>query len=162
MTMTVQQKLVCLVALSAAISGGCCTHTDLTKKADVQCSGILGQQFRTTQELALIQDEHSQTMRLVTKDCPSKPQYRQLGVVAAGTRLQVKQVVQITQLAGWMVLPMYYTWKCTLAEIKDGSFAGKEIAVDGVGLSFDRETVTLKSALLDTIELPKPVDGITK
>ena len=85
-----------------------------------------------------------------------------MGVIAAGTRLELNQVVQITQLAGWMVLPMYYTWKCTLAEIEDGPFAGKEIAVDGEGLSFDRETVTLKSTLLEIIELPEPIGGITK
>jgi hypothetical protein len=161
MTMTIQQKLVYLVTLSTIISSGGCTHTDLTKKADVQCSGILGQQFRTTQELTLIQDKHSKTMRLVTKDCPSKPQYRQLGV-SGGHTTPSEPSGTITQLAGWMGLPMYSTWKCTLAAIEDGPFAGKKIAVDGEGLSFNRETVTLKSTLLDTIELPQPKDGITK
>jgi hypothetical protein len=156
-----KQKFICLFVLLAIVSGGCCTHNDLTKKADVQSSGILGQEFRTTQELLLIQDQNSQTMRLVTKDCPSKPQYRQLGVVAAGTRLQVNQVVQITQLAGWMLLPMYYTWKCTLAKIEDGSLSGKEIAIDGEDLSFDTNTVTLKSTLLAPIESQQSTNRIT-
>jgi hypothetical protein len=60
----------------------------------------------------------------------------------------VNQVVRITELAGWMVLPMYEKWDCSLAEIEDGPYAGKEVGVDGWGISLKDRTATVSGVFL--------------
>jgi hypothetical protein len=133
-TMTIRYKPLFLAALMTVIAAGCCFHSDLTKTAAVQNSGMLGLQFHTTQPLTLLRDKQSHTLRLATKDYrlyPAEP----LGIVEAGTSLQVNRVIKVTQLYAWMVFPVYFIWEAPLAQIESGPYAGKEVAVGGEGLS---------------------------
>lgn len=147
-----QRQLFPLIAFAALLCG-CASHADLTASREVQASGMLGKQLRTTQDLDFLKDRPSNTFRLVTKDYPSYPRNHRLGVVKAGTTLRVDRVVQVTELAGFMFLPFYYTWRCTLARIEDGPYAGNRVAVDGISL--DEHTATLRSSLL-TADSPRP------
>jgi hypothetical protein len=134
------QRCICLVIAIAAMLcwAGCCSHTDLTRTDDVQHMGILGQHFQTTRTLDLLKDKPSCTLRLVTSNFPSYPRNKRIGVVDADTELEVNQVIRVKELVAILyILPEYYTWKCTIAKVKDGPFAGKEIAVAGNGLLLD-------------------------
>lgn len=147
----------------AAVSTGCRTHlTDLTMAADVQQSGILGQQFHTTKKLLLVKDRAIRLLFLATPNFRfSEPddyyksvletnyQYKQVGVLEAGTKLQVNQVVQVKEPA-WVLpwVPAYYIWNCTLARVEDGPYAGKEVAIVGDGIWSEGGAVVLGSPLL--------------
>jgi hypothetical protein len=37
--------------------------------------------------------------------------------------------VKVTELAAFMVLPVYYTHQCTLGMVLDGPFAGQEVNI---------------------------------
>lgn len=151
--MALLRRQLPLVIAFAAFLGGCARHTNLTATPEVEQSGILGTRLRTTQDLYLLKDRPSGTLRLVTEDYPCYPRNHRLGVVEAGTHLEVDRVARVTELAGFMVLPFYHTWTCTLAQIRDGRFAGERVAVDGM-LSHE-QTATLRSKLL-AAEPPHP------
>ncbi len=155
------RKYLCAAVLATEISSGCGTYADLTRSADVQRSGILGQQLRTAQDLDLLKDKPSRTLRLVTKDYPTWPRNRRIGVVPAGTSLRVNQVKEVTELVAILVvLPEYYSWKCTFARIEEGPFVGKEVAIYGM-LSHDN-TATLGSVFFVTTKSPSSVDERVK
>jgi hypothetical protein len=138
--------IISAIVAASFFAAGCGSHCDLTQTPEIQKSGILGTCVRTTQPLDLFKDNPSDTLRLVTKDHPSYGRGERIGQVAAGTRLCVNQVVRISELAGFMVFPMYYHWTCTMARIEDGPHAGKEIAVGGM---LDKaHTATLGSSYL--------------
>ena len=156
--MSICRRFAFITALATVILSGCCSHTDLTHRADVQSSGILGQRFRTTQDLELIKDKHTDTLRLMTKDHSSCPRFKQIGKIEAGTQIEVNHVINVKELVAILiVLPEYWAWKCTLAKVEDGPYAGKEIAVAGEGiLMLDNEkTARLGSALLKPVK-PSP------
>ena len=159
--MSVRDFVICLTASATVLCGGCCSHTDLTRTAEVQQSGILGQRHRTTQQLDLLKDKPSGTLRLVTRDYPSYPRNRRVGVVEAGTELRVNRVQRVNEVVAIMVvLPEYYSWKCTLARIEVGPHAGKEIAV--FGMAANQNIATLGSALLVTPESAEASDDRAK
>ena len=94
----------------------------------------------------------------MTKDHSSCPRFKQIGKIEAGTQIEVNHVINVKELVAILiVLPEYWAWKCTLAKVEDGPYAGKEIAVAGEGiLMLDNEkTARLGSALLKPVK-PSP------
>jgi hypothetical protein len=151
--MSVSRLFILLVVVESILFCGCCTHKDLTETAQVQGSGILGQRFRTIEQLELIKDKHTHTMLLVMQDFPAMQRTGQIGVVEAGTELRVDQVVRVTELIAILViLPEYYSWNCTLAKIESGPYDGKEVAIGGEGLVLPQYTATIGSPMLVTSE----------
>lgn len=152
-------RSIALLIVVQALFCGCCTHKDLTKSSEVQASGILGQRFRTTEQLDLIKDKHARILFLARQTLPegtrqvesprSGSQHVQVGVVDAGTELCVDQVVRVKELmAILVVIPEYWYWNCTLAKIESGPYAGKKVAVIGEGLLFKRDPATNGSPML--------------
>jgi hypothetical protein len=155
-------KFLFSATLVAFTSAGCCFHADLTKTADVQHSGILGQRLRTEQEMVLLKDKHSRTFQLVPKGQSFGSDSSQLAVVEAGTTLQINHVIKVTELCAWMWFPVYFNWECMLAKVEDGHFAGKEIAVAGEGMSVNENggAIVLGSHLLHPINEASMVSAL--
>ena len=144
-------------SVAAVVCSGCCFHKDLTRSPAVQSSGILGQKFSTTRDLELVYDERSEINLLATESVNIfGSSYRRLGLVKANTQLRVNQVARITELFTWMVLPGYYTWDCTLAQIEVGPQAGKEVAVDGNLIQIGDVFATLHGGFLTNAAANSP------
>lgn len=126
-----QQYGLSILCLLLAIAGGCGSHTDLTQTLEVQRSGVLGQWYLVRRESDLIKDKPSDTLQIVATDYPAWPRNFRVGKVQAGTRVVVCRVVRITELAAFMVLPVYYTHECVMGMVLDGPYAGKEVNVSG-------------------------------
>jgi hypothetical protein len=92
--------LPCLVSLVC----GCCFHKDLTKSAQVQASGKLGQGFCTTEQLDLVKDTYTRTLFLTKRDYPASRRDQCVGVVDAGTELRVNRVERVTELVAILVV----------------------------------------------------------
>jgi hypothetical protein len=94
--------------------------------------------------LVLFKDKHNRTLFLATRDYPTTSRDQPIGILEAGTELRVNRLVRVTELIAILViLPEYYSWNCTLAKIEDGSFAGKEIAVEGGVLHYVKDIATI-------------------
>jgi hypothetical protein len=118
---------------------------------------VLGQRLCTARQLDLLKDKPSGTLRLVTPEYPSYPRNRRVGVVQAGTKLEVNKVVRVRELVAILILlPEYYSWDCTLAKIEDGPYSGKEVAVSGKGLDLisGKQVATLANTMLTVTEPP--------
>jgi len=172
--MDARRLIVTLLPLASAVCG-CCFHKDLTKSAQVQASGTLGQGFCTTEPLDLVKDKHTRTLFLAKRDTyertrnagdsqsisgavanrssnafwKASPRNKFIGVVDAGTELRVNRVERVGELiAILVVLPEYWHWNCTLAKIEAGPYAGKEVAVAGGGLRYKQYPATNGSTML--------------
>lgn len=160
--MTIRDKLLFLTALIATMAVGCCFHSNITRTAAVQQSGVLGLRFHTTQPLVLAKREQSRVWRLVKREHNAEAESSHPRIIETGTVLEINQVIKVTELCEWMVVPAYFTWDCTLARIESGPYAGKEIGVAGEGLSLDQETVTLGSSLLWPIDQASMIPALYK
>jgi hypothetical protein len=139
----------------AVFAGGCGGHADITASVRAQQPALLGQWFRTTRQLDLLEDKPSGTLRLVDPGYPAYPRNRRVGVVDAGTALATDRAIRVTELAAFFVLlPVYYSWDCTLAKIDEGPFAGKEIAVGGESIELDVGTASVKPRFLLPTTVP--------
>ena len=158
--MTARPLVVTLLSLASVVCG-CCFHKDLTKSAQVQASGMLGQGFRTTDPLDLVKDTHTRRLFLAKRNFQEEtrhssnafwkasPRDQFIGVVEAGTELRVNRVERVSELIAILaVLPEYLHWDCTLAKIEAGPYAGKEVAVAGEGLLFKKDPATNGSTML--------------
>jgi len=143
-----------LFTLAFTVAGCGTTHRDLTMTPDVQQSGVLGLHLRTSRDLVLVNNKRSRTFLLETKDCQPDPDSPKIGVVAAGTTLQINRVIHVTEPAGW---PFYLVWNCTQARIEDGHYAGEEIAIAGEGPALFYDLDRREIALLGT-SLLRPVN----
>jgi hypothetical protein len=129
---------ICLVLFLFLV--GCGSQTDLTQTLEVQRSGVLGKRLQVMNDSDLIKDKPSNTLQIVPRDFPQWPRNYRVGTVQAGTRVVTCRVLRITELAGFMVLPFYYTRECVLGMILDGPHAGKEVLVSEPLMTF-RENV---------------------
>jgi hypothetical protein len=133
---------IALLPIVASLVCGCCFHKDLTKSAQVQAGGILGQSFHTAVRLDVIKDTHTHILFLAEQDYPASSRHKRVGVLEAGTELRVNRVERVDELVAILVfLPEYYSWDCTLATIGDGHFAGNVVAVSGKGLTKGAATI---------------------
>jgi hypothetical protein len=57
-------RFIALLPVVAGLVCGCCFHKDLTKSAEAQKGGPLGQSFRTTAQLDLVRDTHTHILFL--------------------------------------------------------------------------------------------------
>jgi hypothetical protein len=85
---------------------------------------------------------------LAAGDHALRQRSQKLGEVDKDTEVRANQIVKITQLYGWMWLPVYYTWDCSLARIESGPYAGKEVAVGGEGMIYMHEVAIIGSVFL--------------
>ena len=149
-------KVACFLTPVAALVSGCGSHTDITRSVQERSPALLGQSFRTSRQLELIEDKPSDTLRLVEPSYPVYPRNRRMGVVQAGTALATNRCIRVTELAAFFAfLPIYYSWDCTLARICDGPFAGKEVAVGGESLELDTGTASVKPRYLLPTTAPR-------
>ena len=146
-------RFIALLLVVAGLVSGCCFHKDLTKSAEVQKGGTLGQSFRTTAQLDLVRDTHTHTLFLAKQDYPTSSRDQRVGVVEAGTVVHVNRVERVTELIAILVfLPEYYSWDCTLAKIEGGHFAGKEVAIGGKGLLYKKDVANIGSGMLVSVD----------
>ena len=146
-------RFIAILSAVASVVCGCCFHKELTESAQVKGSGTLEHSFRTTEQLHLIKDTHARILFLAEQDFPTSSRYKLVGVVETGTSLHVNRVERVTELIAILVfLPEYYSWDCTLAKIEDGHFAGKEVAVGGGVLSYEKDVATIGSGMLVSVE----------
>lgn len=143
-----------LAVLIALVSTGCRTDlTDITP--EVQSTGIFGLQLRTSQELILLKDRPAHMLYLTIPDLPPSEQDnwgKYVGVLEAGTELQINQAVRVTEPV-WVLppLPGYWTWNCILARVETGPYTGQEVAIAGDGIGYGAAVVLGSSPL-------RPVD----
>jgi len=154
-------RLIAVLPAVANLACGCCFHMDMTKSAQVRDSGVLGQGFRTTEQLDLIKDTHTRTLFLAKRDYPVSSRDKRVGVIEASTELRVNRVERVKELIAILLfLPEYFSWDCTLAKIQGGPYAGKEVAVAGEGLLYTKDPATNGSAMLISTkkdnQLPEP------
>jgi hypothetical protein len=120
------------MSIAILILAGCVTHKDISHDPEVQGSGVLGQCYRTAEDLTLWSDKSSDIYRLGPDRFPDKkpvPRYDRVGILTSGTHLRVARVVRITEVGEFLTR---FSWKCTLARIEDGKYAGKEVGVAGI------------------------------
>lgn len=152
-----------LIALGVSVLFcGCGSLTDITNTPKAKALGVLGERIQTTQKLDLLKDKPSHTLRLVESSYPKYPRNRRVGVVEAGTTLEVNRVVRVKELfAIFVFLPAYYEWDCALAKIENGPYAGKEIAVQGRSL-WEPSVARLGSDYFRTNTVMRPAQGSKK
>ena len=140
--------VVIVIILAVA---GCSSQQDITKSAEVQQSGLLGQRFVTVQGFELRRDKMSDILQLIELGVPIDSREQQLGEVQAGTTIMTDQVLRVTELGGFMVLPVYATSDYIMGRILNGPFTGKHVAVgardiDSGELRVNRDRVGLVPA----------------
>jgi hypothetical protein len=114
---------------------GCGCFKEITQRPEVQASGMIGKYFVSKRELVL---ENRPSLQINQLELPERSYApREVGRLAAGTRVRIVRVDHHCEVVGFMIFPMVDEHNTTLVKIESGPFAGKRVRADQGGLSIE-------------------------
>jgi len=116
---------------------GCTSYKDITQLPEVQKTGLVGRCFVSKKELVIVENRW-----LKMKEIATAEEANYIGNIVdkfeIGTRVRIVRVERhYDGAAWWMLFALVEERKMPMAQVQNGSFAGKRMATSKGGISID-------------------------